>query len=590
MPAPPEPVPSLGPVVFSVRFNGIERQVDLSGLPCPRLVRPLARTLTELGGEDSSLGSWEAFRRFVTDVRTFVTFVARVESDRADQFDLDDLEPALLDAFEATLIQDHGQGSDQPYLVLLNVVRMLRLVREAQPDVFDAAMSARIGFATATTLSRKPAPVDAYPLPVFDAVHAAALRDVGRARDRILGGERLAALGENPEVAGWHKLKNALWHVREHGPLTASHPRYATIKDRLGGVRAVNAHLFLTASDVVAFLVLAICQTGLEPECVKSLRADCLINPARGYVSVSYLKKRARGDSRKTLRIADGGALHFPGGVLRLALRLTQRGRDMMGTDALWVEAGDDGPRESFRHRRDITPQTRAWLRHHGVDELEDADRSPVRLDLRRLRKSYKSQQYVRAAGILPDFTVGHTREVAAAHYADIDAHRERHDRAVEDGLREALDAALAPPVVLDADGQRLDTGRDLLAPEQVHAALSEHNDVWLASCTDFFASPFALKKGTGCPVAIWGCVECPNAVFTARHLPSILSFLDFLERQREEFSAAEWQARYGLAWQRIVEGIRPKFSDSQLATAQAIAEAAGPHLSLPAQIMESIA
>src|SRR6266550_1517454 len=78
-------------------------------------------------------------------------------------------------------------------------------------------------------------------------------------------------------------------------------------------------------------------------------------------------------------------------------------------------KVGDDGPQASFRHRRDITPQTRAWLRHHRLDDLEDADRSPVRLDLRRLRKSYKSQQYVRAAGILPDFTVGHTREAPAS-------------------------------------------------------------------------------------------------------------------------------------------------------------------------------
>ncbi|MFG2677278.1 hypothetical protein [Streptomyces sp. NPDC048445] len=75
--------------------------------------------------------------------------------------------------------------------------------------------------------------------------------------------------------------------------------------------------------------------------------------------------------------------------------------------------------------------------------------------------------------------------------------------------------------------------------------------------------------------------------MFTTRHLPSLLSFLDILEEQREEYSTTEWQARYGLAWERIVYGIRPKFSTEQVATATAIAEAAGPRLSLPAQFLE---
>ena len=53
-------------------------------------------------------------------------------------------------------------------------------------------------------------------------------------------------------------------------------------------------------------------------------------------------------------------------------------------------------------------------------------------------------------------------------------------------------------------------------------AALSGDSDVWLASCRDFHASPFARRPGAGCPVAVWGCLECPNAVFTTRHLAGL--------------------------------------------------------------------
>jgi hypothetical protein len=249
----------------------------------------------------------------------------------------------------------------------------------------------------------------------------------------------------------------------------------------------------------------------------------------------------------------------------------------------------DQGARASFQPPRNIARGYTGWLKRHGLDQLGDRDGGHVELDLRRLRKTYKSRHYLRTAGVLDDFAVGHTKQVAARHYADIDAHRDLHEQAVEAGLHEALTVALAPPVVLDATGARLDDGPGPLEPEAVRVALSGHNDVWLASCKDFYASPFAVKPGTGCPVAAWGCLECPNAVFTTRHLPSLLSFRSFLEGQRDELSTVEWNARYGLAHQRITSGVLPRFTEQQLSIAQAIAESHEPGLSLPAQLLEHV-
>jgi hypothetical protein len=106
---------------------------------------------------------------------------------------------------------------------------------------------------------------------------------------------------------------------------------------------------------------------------------------------------------------------------------------------------------------------------------------------------------------------------------------------------------------------------------------------VFLASCRDFRDTPFAAK-GKPCPVAMWGCLECPNAVFTTRHLPQVLTFLSFTEAQREEYPAAEWELRYGTAHRRITAGIRDRFAPAQVATAQAIAEGGGARLLLPPQ------
>lgn len=245
------------------------------------------------------------------------------------------------------------------------------------------------------------------------------------------------------------------------------------------------------------------------------------------------------------------------------------------------------GLAEAFHRPLADAWQTRERMARHGLDQLTDRDGSPVALCRRRLRKTVKSQQYLRVGGVLPDFATGHSRQVAAAHYADIEAHRPLHEQAVEDGLREALQVALPPPVVIDQAGRRLDDGTDPLADRQVQQTLSGHSDVFLASCTDFYASPFARTYGTACPVPIWGCLECPNAVYTTRHLPSVLAFLGFVDYQRDRLPADEWQARYQLSRQRILDGILPKFTSEQVITARAIAEAGGPLLSLPAQILE---
>jgi len=86
--------------------------------------------------------------------------------------------------------------------------------------------------------------------------------------------------------------------------------------------------------------------------------------------------------------------------------------------------------------------------------------------------------------------------------------------------------------------------------------------------------------------VAIWGCLECPIAVYTSRHLPSLLRFADFVDGQRDELPEDEWQARYRLAFERITTGVLPKFTSEQLTTARLIAEADDGRVALPAHVL----
>ncbi|MEV8568167.1 hypothetical protein AB0436_21750 [Streptomyces sp. NPDC051322] len=587
-PAPADPVPSIGPVVFAVDLDGTPEHIDLSELPCPRLTRALAGALADVISSPGTMRDRNGVRYVVRRIREFVEFTAAALPAAAADLHLGDLAPDLLDAFEQKLIIQYGERSKEPYLTMTYLVRLLKLVHEAHPDAFDATFHARLGF-TSASAHRATKPLDAYPFPVLDALESAARDDIARIRDRILEGEKLAATGRDPRQHGWDRVENVLWYIAHHGPLTADDISYKILRP-LGGRPEINGRLHLTARDLVPFLLLLACQTGMEPESLRQLRSDCLVSPARGFVSVAYVKKRAPGSTHKTIRVSDGGSLHFPGGVIRLALRLTKRTRDLVGTDALWCDVSSHGQaRAPFGGLTPWSGATREWMSRRGLDRLTDSNGEPVALDLRRVRKTVKSRQYLRAGGVLEDFASGHTRPVAAKHYADIDAHKETHEQAVEAGLEQALGAALAPPVVLSDVGGRLDDGEAALSAQEIESALSGEQDVWLASCRDFFASPFARKPGAACPVPAWGCLECPNAVFTGRHLPSLLSFLDFLERQREEYPTAEWDARFGLAWDRIVHGVRARFSTRQLATAQAIAEADGDRLLLPSSFLEVI-
>jgi hypothetical protein len=185
----------------------------------------------------------------------------------------------------------------------------------------------------------------------------------------------------------------------------------------------------------------------------------------------------------------------------------------------------------------------------------------------------------------MEQFAVGHTAEVAANHYADIPALRPLHEEAVAAGLQDALDAALMPRVVLPEAETRIrgdPTTAELPMPsDEVVAFLDGAQDLWLASCSGFYASPFG-DKGQPCPVPFWGCLDCGNAVITSRKLPSLIAFLRFMVAQRDNLHAADWAAKFGRAHRRIAEQILPAFPAAVVAAAETIAASQAGLLCLP--------
>src|SRR3546814_128563 len=132
-----------------------------------------------------------------------------------------------------------------------------------------------------------------------------------------------------------------------------------------------------------------------------------------------------------------------------------------------------------------------------------------------RSRKTHKALWYTKTEGHMARFAVGHSREVAARHYADLPSLRPLHEAAVADAFRAALAAAMPtirPPTAEQTLREAPEQAGPLMPPDTVGPLLDGEQDVWLAACAGFHSSPFA-EAGSPCAQPFWGCLDCPNAV-----------------------------------------------------------------------------
>ena len=334
-------------------------------------------------------------------------------------------------------------------------------------------------------------------------------------------------------------------------------------------VRDLHAPFHLTTEDIIPFVVLLSLETGLEPECIKALRSDCLRNPASGTVEIEYCKRRARRSEWKRLRVRDG-ASSTPGGIIRTLIELTTAARTHKPSESLWIYFNTGQLTDRILQPQIMIDQ---WTDRHRI--VDDSGQ-PLRLLLSRLRKTHKALWYTKTQGELGRFAVGHTPEVAARHYADLPSLRHLHEQAVADGLNDALMSALEPRILTPQDevnARRAPATLQLSVPvAEVRRVLSGNQDVWLASCAGFHKSPFSAE-GEPCSEPFWGCLECRNAVITARKLPAIIAFLDFIVARRTEMAEADWWPKFGRAWSRITQQVLPAFSEIVVADAREKAE-----------------
>ncbi|MFF4491536.1 hypothetical protein ACFY0F_34645 [Streptomyces sp. NPDC001544] len=585
----------ISPLAFRIPLPGRPSTlVDLTDAKCPLLARELAatiRSMAQVGRRIASRGSVQSYTQVARKMDMF--FALRAGGDGA-AWTAGRITPQDVDDFE-TWLYDTAPTVRTAYSLLTIALTMLREIRDARPETLSPALHDRLMF-----VGRRPRPsfdkrVDAYSPQVAQALREACRHHIREAVRRLtVEADALVAAGDEPLVNGWGRRANVLWYLDRHGPLTVRQlMAYRTRQAGMGPEpwenrqRELHHAVFPTAEDLAALYLLLVLSTGLEPECALELSVDCLKNPTRGYVEIEYIKRRRHGSELNRMRVRDGG-VSTPGGLIRLALRLTRRARAHAWDDsksALWIYWQDRTGRISGG-RRHFRPRHAAGLFCERYD-LRDEHGERLAVQLKRLRKTYKAEFYRATKGQLPLLARGHSTEVAAAHYADIPALRPLHEAAVADGLTQALEEAVLLRVIppqreaelqqdAAAAAKELDVGQ-----EEAKRLLDGEMDLWLSSCRDFFNSPFG-SAGQACPVPFWSCLDCSNAVITSRKLPAVLAYLDHIEDQRQGMPAEAFELVHGRTRQRILTQVLPAFPEAVLTEARAIAEAARPLEHLP--------
>jgi hypothetical protein len=571
-----DPVDTVTGLRFTiVPQHGLEALVDYTGLRPRRLALAFARALRCLAGPGGPLGVRSTVKAYAITLPRFFAYL-KTTGERIDG--VEDLRSRHIDGFEAWL-EAEGLSRTHLFTVVVKVVAALRQIAADAPDAVSPNLRDRLRYISAKPFQR-PRPRDA-----LSPYVARQLRDAARA-DVIAIMRRLHAGPQIEDDPALQKASTAAHIIiAERGVLTQDDPAWMLLygarwrRELMSPRLSEHLHAMhhLTSADVVPFLVLISLETGLEIECCKTLTIDCLQNASAGTVEIAYLKRRARGAEHKTIRVRDRGST-TPGGLIRRLIELTAPARRHHSSPSLWVYYRSGALTAGVRQPRETID---AWTARHGT---VDDDGRPLRLLLSQLRKTHKALWYLKTEGHMARFAVGHTVDAAARHYADVPSLRPLHEATVAAAFEDAL-AASAPRVLTPeaeaawrADPESI---TDLPIGSDAGALLAGDQDVWLASCGGFYASPYGVA-GSPCPIPFWGCLECSNAVITARKLPAILSFLAFIEAQREGLPAGDWAAKFGRAHARITGHILPAFSDAVVADARAVLAADPPSAYLP--------
>lgn len=540
-------------------------RIELGGLPCGRLVRQLAEVLLDRTNTAGTVKAPDTARGYASTIRHL-----------ARHLGAGDFEGGVVELTEA-LVFDYWRVCGPMHENHSRV--LLTHVEERRPGTLQPSLVAQLaGVRLHPSPSHKPR--QPYSAGETERLVAACRSAVSAAEARMTAAEELAATGHRPSPHDWREEANVAWLLEHDGPLqnievaaVLGLPEWHLDKAIPGMVVRLLDALFPTVEAVIAFRVLVGLETGICPEGVDALGADCLEWVGAGEARIRWFKARASGQES---HVFPSRGPWSPGRLIERWLALSARVRRFAPDPGpLWLFCGAAHHRpEQARFGWDAR---HAFVARHG---LTHDDGRRLSLGFAPLRPTYFARHDRHWSGGLR-IDPNHSRRIEGDHYLAQTRASAPLEATIEAAQRDALrKAATAPLTVLGADElARLADDREAAAARlgMTESAAGElvagERDVFAAACKDFLNSPHGAP-GSPCPSPVWTCLHCPLAVFTPTKVPNLLRLRDHLDRQWRALPAPEWLRAYGTAQVRLERDILPRFGPEVIDAARAEVEA----------------
>jgi hypothetical protein len=340
-----DPDTELKRVTTTLRFearpiHGGRLIVDLTSLGRPDLARRFAQAIWRACQIGGGIGSVWTLKAYVTSIKNFFKYL---DAEYAQMNRVEKIDAAHIDNFERWL-KAEGFSPILRHQSLSKIINCLRQMEQDAPGTLPSSTIERLNFISDEPYVRS-RPRDAYSSRIATELRKAAHDDVLAIHKRLTVDRNTPPpdrATDDPEICKFYHA--ALAEIDNAGTMSYEHPCWKHLLVARRNIGLPRRHLtnelhgqrYLLASDIIPFVVFLGLNTGMEIECIKSLRSNCLKNPSKGYVEIEYRKLRARGAEWKRLRVRDGGSA-TPGGLIRLVLKLTENARRYVETDNLWV-------------------------------------------------------------------------------------------------------------------------------------------------------------------------------------------------------------------------------------------------------------
>ncbi|SNR39835.1 hypothetical protein [Blastococcus mobilis] len=542
------------PLALHLRFEGDEPlRLDLSHLPCPGVVRPLALALLSLTNAGGTVKTAWTAKKYRDAIGRF----ARWLDDDGFRGDLRDLTvERLYDYWQ----QEKRDVENRNRILLAAATPTAGVSRPVPSDVTPHLAGRRVSAENARST-----PLAAYSHGEYTRL-VAKCKEIVRAA-RVEQRRVAALLSETGPSAGgsetWLRwlAGSSLDSVEV---LRQRHPDGWLVDS--DAFRAYRRALLPDMDTALAYRVLLGLEFGLPPESMNALMTADFEWQGKRQLRVAFRKRRA--SDRQAMGYRETGPWSGPA-LLRDWLRTSERLRSLMDDESqLWIcftEAGGGAVADFAdwrwgKHRRRFIERT----------ALTDDDGQPLPLDLRRLRTTWterKGRDWHGAVTIDPN----RTATVEGDHYltrsADPEVMAETVEAAQQDLLRRAETVAL----ILTDDERLADAvdGPDVLRRREARSTSGEW-DMFAATCRDPYDSPF-VTKGNFCTASVWSCLVCPLAVITPAKLPNLLRLEAYIRRRADDLPQSEWLSVYGAAWVQLTTRILPRYSAAALHQANAV-------------------